>query len=69
MREEKSLKDKIALLEKELVTITDRLDVMNAALKDLEDIKLELKSIKLFMGRMHPDLKSDFPGIVRKIKS
>lgn len=68
MKEEKSLKDKIALLEKELVTITEKLDVMDTALKDLEDIKLELRGIKLFIGRMHPDLKADFPGIVRKIK-
>ncbi len=69
MADDKSLKDKIALLEKELVTVTERLDAANSKLKDVEDIKLELKGLKLFMGRVHPDFKSDFPEIVRKIKS
>ncbi len=68
MKDEKSLTDKIALLEKELVTITEKLDVTNAMLKDLQDIKLELKGIKLFLGRVHPEFKSNFPEIVRKIK-
>ncbi len=68
MKDDKSLTDKIALLEKELVTITEKLDVTNAVLKDLQDIKLELKGIKLFLGRMHPEFKSSFPEIVRKIK-
>ncbi len=68
MKDEKSLTDKIALLEKELVTVTEKLDVTNAMLKDLQDIKLELKGIKLFLGRVHPEFKSNFPEIVRKIK-
>ncbi len=69
MADDKSLKDKIALLEKELVTVTERLDAANSKLKDVEDIRFELKGLKLFMGRVHPDFKSDFPEIVRKIKS
>ncbi len=68
MKEEKSLKDKITLLEKELSTITERLESTSAALKDLEDIKLELRGLKLFIGRLHPEFKSQFPEIFRKIK-
>lgn len=69
MREEKSLRDKIALLERELVTLTERLDETNSALKDLKDMRLELKAIKLFMGRAHPEFKSRFPEAVRKIRN
>ncbi len=69
MADDKSLKDKIALLEKEVVTVTERLDAANSKLTEVDDIKLELKGLKLFMGRVHPDFKSDFPEIVRKIKS
>jgi hypothetical protein len=68
MKEEKSLKEKIALLEKELATVTDELDKTRAGLKDLEDIKLELKGLKLFMGRVHPEFKAQFLEVMRKIK-
>ncbi len=68
MKEEKSLKEKMALLEKELATVTDKLDKTSAALKELEDIKLELKGLKLFMGRAHPEFKTQFLEAMRKLK-
>jgi hypothetical protein len=51
MNQEKHFKEKIALIEKELATITDLADELSAALKDLEDLKLELKGLKVFLGR------------------
>jgi hypothetical protein len=68
MKEEKSLKEKMALLEKELATVTDELEKTCAALKYLEDVKLELKGLKLFMGRVHPEFKAQFLEVMRKVK-
>ncbi|HUO76142.1 MAG TPA: hypothetical protein VMU21_01070 [Thermodesulfovibrionales bacterium] len=68
MNQEKHLKEKIALIEKELATITDLADELSDALKDVEDLKLELKGLKVFLGRMHPEFKGHFPEILRKVK-
>jgi hypothetical protein len=68
MNQEKHFKEKIALIEKELATITDVADELSAALKDVEDLKLELKGLKVFLGRMHPEFKGQFPEILRKVK-
>jgi hypothetical protein len=68
MNHEKLLKEKIALIEKELATVTELADDLNAALKDVEDLKLELKGLKLFLGRMHPEFKGQFPEILRKVR-
>lgn len=68
MREEKYLKERLDLLEKEISTLTDRIEGLISALKDLEEIKLEIKGIKLFLGRVHPDFKNQFPDIMKKLK-
>ncbi len=62
-----ALEEKICLIERELATLTQKLDEMCGSLKDLEDLKLELKGLKLFLGREHPGFKDQFPGIVRKV--
>lgn len=67
MKEEKVSKEKINLFEKELTTLTERLDKTNASLKEMEDLKLEIKGLKLFLGRIHPEFKSKFPEIMTKI--
>ncbi len=68
MKEEKHLNEKIALLERELATLTDELEGMRASLKNLEDLKLEIKGLKLFLGREHPEFKTQFPEIMQKIE-
>ncbi|MFH0933191.1 MAG: hypothetical protein V1832_02595 [Nitrospirota bacterium] len=67
MKEERISKEKINLIEKELVTLTEKLEEMGASLEEIEDIKLELKGLKLFLGRAYPDFKSKFPEIMKKI--
>lgn len=67
MKEEIILKEKIKLLEKELITLTERLEAINASLKEVEDLKNEIKGLKLFLGREYPDFKSKFPEIIQKI--
>jgi len=67
LKEEKLSKEKINLIEKELVTLTEQLEEMGASLKEIEDLKLELKGLKLFLGRVYPDFKSKFPEIMKKV--
>jgi hypothetical protein len=68
MKEEKHLKEKTVLIEKELATITESLERLGAALKDVEELKLEIKGLKLFLGRIHPDFKNQYLEIMKKIK-
>jgi len=69
MKEETHIKEKkIALLERELATITECLEEVRAALKDAEELRREVKGLKLFIGRVHPEFKVQFPGIMKKIK-
>lgn len=68
MKEEKYFKERLSLLEKEISTLTEKFDNLNSALKELEELKQEIKGIKLFLGRVHPDFKSQFPDIVKKLK-
>jgi hypothetical protein len=68
MKEERLVREKTALVEKELATIAECLERMNAALKDAEDLKLEIKGLKLFLGRVYPEFKSQYLEIMKKIK-
>jgi argonaute-like protein implicated in RNA metabolism and viral defense len=69
LKEERVLKEKVNLLEKELATLTEKLEEIEAALKEIGDLKIEIKGLKLFLGREHPEFKSQFPGIIKKIYS
>jgi prefoldin subunit 5 len=69
MKEERELSEKINLLKKEIQTLVSEIQRLDAALSAVEDVKLELKGIKLFLGRKHPDLKDQLPEIVRKLKA
>ncbi len=68
MKEEKHLKEKTALIEKELATITESLEELSAAMKEVEELKREIKGLKLFLGRVHPEFKSQYLEIMKKIK-
>lgn len=67
MKEERASKESINLLEKELATLTEKLEETSASLKEIEDLKLEIKGLKLFLGRTYPEFKSKFPEIMKKI--
>lgn len=68
MKEEKYLKERLSLLEKEINTLTEKIDGLISVLKDLEEIKQEIKGIKLFLGRVHHDFKNQFPDIMKKLR-
>jgi hypothetical protein len=61
------LKEKLNLLEKELGTLTDTLEKLRKDLKEIEDLKNEIKGLKLFLGRINPDFKTKFPEIMQKV--
>ncbi len=67
MKEEIVSIEKIKLLEKELGTVADMLEKMSKDLKEIEDLKNEIKGLKLFLGRVHPDFKTKFPEIMQKV--
>ena len=67
MKEEIILHEKIKLLERELVTLTEKVESMMRPLKEIEDLKDEIKGLKLFIGRVHPELKSELPELMQKI--
>jgi prefoldin subunit 5 len=67
LKEEIILKERINLIEKELSTLTEKIEAINTALKELEDLKQNIKGLKLFIGRVHPEFKNKFPEIMQKI--
>jgi len=67
VKEERALGERISLLEKELVILTEKLEETSASLKEIEDLKLEIKGLKLFLGRVYPEFKSKFPELMKKI--
>jgi hypothetical protein len=67
LKEERALRERINLLEKELVILTEKLEETSAFLKEIEDLKLEIKGLKLFLGRVYTEFKSTFPEIMKKI--
>jgi len=67
LKEERILKDRLKLLEKEIATLTDQIDRINTNFKEFADLKNELKGLKLFLGRSDPEFKRTFPEIMQKI--
>jgi len=68
VKEVARVKEKFDLIEKELATLTDRVEEISHALREIEDLKIEIKGIKMFLGRMHPEFKIQFPEIMQKLR-
>ena len=67
MKEEIALKEKTRLIEQELVTIVDKLQEFDRKIGEIQELKDELKAIKLFLGREYPDFKTRFPELLKKV--
>jgi hypothetical protein len=67
LKEEKFLKERMKLFEKEIATLTDQVERTRMQLNELSDLKNEIKGFKLFLGRLHPEFKNKFPEIMQKI--
>jgi prefoldin subunit 5 len=68
VKEVARVKEKFDLIQKELATLTDRVEEISRALREIEDLKIEIKGIKVFLGRMHPEFKNQFPEIMQKLR-
>jgi predicted nucleic acid-binding Zn-ribbon protein len=67
LKEEAALNEKIKILEKEIGTLTEKLDAMSRDLQEISDLRNEIKGLKLFLGRIHPEFKTKFPEIMEKV--
>jgi hypothetical protein len=61
------LKERLTLVEQELKTLTDKVTKLQGNLKEIDDLKSEIKGLKVFLGRVHPEFKSQFPDILKKL--
>lgn len=61
------LQERLNLAEQELKTLTEKIDKIEGCLKEMDDLKLEMKGLKIFLGRIHPDFKSQMPDIIKKL--
>ncbi len=67
MKEEIQLKEKINLLEKELITLTEKLEITLKSLSEIKDLKDEIKGLKLFIGSVHPEFKHKYTEMMQKL--
>jgi len=69
MKEEIILQEKIKLLEKEIATLADTVSCCRDAGKAIDDLKMELRGLKLFLSRHFAGFKEEFLDIVEKLES
>ncbi|RMG67700.1 MAG: hypothetical protein D6710_11105 [Nitrospirae bacterium] len=69
MKEERQLKERIKLLEKEIQTLTLELQSLSERVDEINDLRFELKGIKLFLSQQYPDFKNRLPELIKKLKS
>jgi len=67
MKEEKISQESFNLVQQELITLTEKLEEISARVQELDDLRLEIKGLKLFLGRMHPDFSGQFQDIMKKV--
>lgn len=68
MKEEIILKDNLKLIEKELETITERLTKLEREMEALDELKKEIKAIKLYLSKRYPEFKKEYLDIIKKFK-
>ncbi|MBI4690255.1 MAG: hypothetical protein HY754_08325 [Nitrospirae bacterium] len=65
---ESVLKEKLDIIERELSTLSDKITETDGIKAAVEDLQMEIKGLKLFLSRVHPQFKKDFPEIIKKLK-
>lgn len=68
MKEEIILKENLKLIEKEIETIAERLGRLEKEIEDLNDMRREIKAIKLYLSKKDPEFKKEYPEIIKKLK-
>jgi predicted nuclease with TOPRIM domain len=67
MIEEKALNERLRLIEKELATLSEAFDKAEARVKELEDLKDEIKALKVCMAKHQPWFKDEFLSAMERI--
>lgn len=66
------LKERISHLERGLRLIGDDLENVMKLKKEIKeeikDIKAEIRALKVYLGRVNPDFKNQYPEVVKKLK-
>ncbi|MGO9612286.1 MAG: hypothetical protein ACLPX5_04545 [Dissulfurispiraceae bacterium] len=68
MKEIIILQEQLALIDKELRTVTEKLGALEKDLKAVNDLALDVKGLKVYLGRIYPDFKTQFPAIIKKLQ-
>ncbi|MEW6115288.1 MAG: hypothetical protein AB1553_00095 [Nitrospirota bacterium] len=68
MRDLAILQDRVNLLEQELKTLGDKVSNLERSLEEMDDLRLEMKALKVYLGRVDPDFKVEFPEVLLKVK-
>ena len=55
------------LVQKELITLTDKLEEMSTQIKELDDLRAEIRGLKIFLTRKHPAFSGEFQEIMKKV--
>lgn len=61
------LQETLALVDRELKTLTEKVSSLESTIREMRDLQVDMKGLKIFLGRLHPEFKSQFPEIVKKI--
>lgn len=69
MKEEILLQEKIKLLEKEVASLADTALCCQNLTREIEEIKLDLNTLKLFLLRHFPGFKEEFLELVGKAET
>lgn len=62
------LKERISHLERGLRLLGDDLEGVMKIKKEIEDIKAEIKTLKIYLGRVNTNFKNQYPEIIKKLK-
>lgn len=65
---ESALKEKLDIIEGEINTLADKIEDLDNLEKTIKDIQIEMKGLKVFLSRVNPEFKKQFPEIIKKLE-
>lgn len=63
-----ALQERLSLMDQELKTLADKVLKLERCLREVDDLNLEVKGLKVFLGRIYPEFKTQFPDIIKKLQ-
>ncbi len=62
MKKEITPEENLHIIKQELITVTEKLEELCLQGKEIQDLMLEIKGLKLFLGRVYPDFRASSPA-------